>query len=100
HLMATTIPNCISYDPTYSYELATIISAGMKRMFEDRDNVFYYITTMNENYVHPDMPEGIEEGIIRGLYPLKVSTKKARARVQLMSAGTIMREVEAAAVIL
>ena len=100
HLMATTIPNCISYDPTYSYELATIISSGMKRMFEDGDNVFYYITTMNENYVHPDMPEGVEEGIVRGLYPLKKSAKKGKKRVQLMSAGTIMREVEAAAVIL
>ena len=100
HLMATTIPNCISYDPTYSYELATIISSGMKRMFEDGENVFYYITTMNENYVHPDMPEGVEEGIVRGLYPLKKSTKKGKKRVQLMSAGTIMREVEAAAVML
>jgi pyruvate dehydrogenase E1 component len=78
HLMATTIPNCISYDPTYSYELATIISSGMKRMFEDGENVFYYITTMNENYVHPDMPEGIEDGIVKGLYPLKVSTAKSK----------------------
>ena len=100
HLMATTIPNCISYDPTYSYELATIISSGMKRMFEDGENVFYYITTMNENYVHPDMPEGVEDGIVKGLYPLKVSTAKSKKRVQLMSAGTIMREVEAAAEIL
>ena len=72
----------------------------MKRMFEDGENVFYYITTMNENYVHPDMPEGVEEGIVRGLYPLKKSAKKGKKRVQLMSAGTIMREVEAAAVIL
>ena len=100
HLMATTIPNCISYDPTYSYELATIVSSGMKRMFEDGENVFYYITTMNENYVHPDMPEGVEDGIVKGLYPLKVSTAKSKKRVQLMSAGTIMREVEAAAEIL
>ena len=100
HLMATTIPNCISYDPTYSYELATIISSGMKRMFEDGENVFYYITTMNENYVHPDMPEGVEDGIVKGLYPFKVSTAKSKKRVQLMSAGTIMREVEAAAEIL
>ena len=97
HLMATTIPNCISYDPTYSFELATIISSGMKRMFEDGENVFYYITTMNENYVHPDMPEGVEEGIVKGLYPLKKSTAKSKKRVQLMGAGTIMREVEAAA---
>ena len=98
--MAATIPNCISYDPTYSYELATIINSGMKRMFEDGENVFYYITTMNENYVHPDMPEGVEEGIVRGLYPLKHSTAKHKLRVQLMGSGTIMREVEAAAEIL
>ena len=97
HLMAATIPNCISYDPTYSYELATIINSGMKRMFEDGENVFCYITTMNENYVHPDMPEGVEEGIVRGLYPLKHSTAKHKLRVQLMGSGTIMREVEAAA---
>ena len=100
HLMAATIPNCISYDPTYSYELATIINSGMKRMFEDGENVFYYITTMNENYVHPDMPEGVEEGIVRGLYPLKHSAAKHKLRVQLMGSGTIMREVEAAAEIL
>ena len=100
HLMAATIPNCISYDPTYSYELATIINSGMKRMFEDGENVFYYITTMNENYVHPDMPEGVEEGIVRGLYPLKHSSAKHKLRVQLMGSGTIMREVEAAAEIL
>ena len=93
HLMATTIPNCISYDPTYSYELATIISSGMKRMFEDGDNVFYYITTANENYVHPDMPDGVEKGIVRGLYLLNKSKKKGRKRVQLMSAGTIMRRL-------
>ncbi|MDA8754584.1 pyruvate dehydrogenase (acetyl-transferring), homodimeric type, partial [Luminiphilus sp.] len=100
HLMATTIPNCVSYDPTYSFELATIIRAGMNRMFENGENVFYYITTMNENYVHPDMPEGVEEGIVKGLYPLKTSVTAGKHRVQLMSAGTIMREVEAAAVIL
>jgi pyruvate dehydrogenase E1 component len=100
HLMATTIPNCVSYDPTYSFELATIIRAGMSRMFENGENVFYYITTMNENYVHPDMPEGVEEGIVKGLYPLKTSSVAGKHRVQLMSAGTIMREVEAAAVIL
>lgn len=100
HLMAATIPNCISYDPTYSYELAIIIQDGMKRMFEDGENCFYYITTMNENYHHPDMPEGVEEGIIRGMYQFKSSSAKYKKRVQLMGAGAILREVEAAAEIL
>ena len=97
HLMAATIPNCISYDPTYSYELAIIIQSGMKRMFEDGENCFYYITTMNENYLHPDMPEGVEDGIVRGMYRLRQSEHKAKLRVQLMGAGAILREVEAAA---
>ena len=97
HLMAATVPNCVSYDPTYAYELAVIIQRGMKRMFEDGENCFYYITTMNENYVHPDMPEGIEEGIIRGLYRLHQSKSPNSLRVQLLGAGTILREVEAAA---
>ncbi len=100
HLMAATIPNCISYDPTYSYELAIIIQDGMKRMFEDGENCFYYITTMNENYHHPEMPEGVEEGIVRGMYQLKASSAKHKKRVQLMGAGAILREVEAAAEIL
>ena len=100
HLMAATIPNCISYDPTYSYELAIIIQDGMKRMFDDGENCFYYITTMNENYHHPDMPEGCEEGIVRGMYQLKGSSAKHKKRVQLMGAGAILREVEAAAEIL
>jgi len=100
HLMAATIPNCISYDPTYSYELAIIIQDGMKRMFEEGENCFYYITTMNENYHHPDMPEGVEEGIIRGMYRYKSSSTKHKKRVQLMGAGAILREVEAAAEIL
>lgn len=100
HLMAATVPNCVSYDPTYAFELAVIIQRGMKRMFEDGENCFYYITTMNENYVHPDMPEGVEEGIIRGMYRLHHSKAKKKLRVQLMGAGTILREVEAAAQIL
>ncbi|MBL33659.1 MAG: pyruvate dehydrogenase (acetyl-transferring), homodimeric type [Oceanospirillaceae bacterium] len=101
-LMAHTIPNCKSYDPTYSFELAVIIQDGLKRMYHDEENCFYYITTMNENYVHPDMPVGAEEGIIKGLYQLKAGkkTKAADARVQLMGSGTILREVEAAADIL
>ncbi len=100
HVLAATIPNCISYDPTYGYELATIVESGVKRMFEDQENVFYYITTMNENYTHPDMPEGVEEGIVRGMYRIRKSSSKAKLRVQLMGAGSILREVEAAAEIL
>ena len=98
--MAAAIPNCISYDPTYAYELAVIVQDGMKRMFEAGEKCFYYITTMNENYRHPDMPEGVEEGIIRGLYQIKTSTARHTLRVQLMGAGAILREVEAAAEIL
>ncbi|EED36043.1 pyruvate dehydrogenase (acetyl-transferring), homodimeric type [Luminiphilus syltensis NOR5-1B] len=100
HLMATTIPNCISYDPTYSYELAVIIQDGVRRMFGEGENCFYYITTMNENYVHPDMPEGVEDGIVKGIYRLRGSEAKHDNRVQLMGAGSILREVEAAAAIL
>ena len=100
HMMAAAIPNCISYDPTYAYELAVIVQDGMKRMFEAGEKCFYYITTMNENYRHPDMPEDVEEGIIRGLYQIKTSTARHTLRVQLMGAGAILREVEAAAEIL
>jgi pyruvate dehydrogenase E1 component len=102
HLMASTIPNCIAYDPTYSYELAVIIQHGLQRMFVEQDNVFYYITVMNENYTHPDMPEGVEEGILKGIYRLRTTkTKgKAKAHVQLMGSGTILREVIAAAELL
>ncbi|ODS22724.1 pyruvate dehydrogenase (acetyl-transferring), homodimeric type [Candidatus Endobugula sertula] len=100
HIMANTIPNCKSYDPTYNYELAVIIQHGMQRMYVDKDNCFYYITTMNENYQHPTMPEGIEEAIIKGLYKLQAGMSNKKNRVQLMGAGTILREVEAAADIL
>ncbi|VUD68259.1 Pyruvate dehydrogenase E1 component [Thalassocella blandensis] len=98
HLMAHTIPNCRSYDPTYSFELAVIIQDGLKRMYVDKENCFYYLTTMNENYHHPDMPIGAEEGIIKGIYRLQEGKKSAKKkRVQLMGAGSILREVEAAA---
>ncbi|AKH70325.1 pyruvate dehydrogenase E1 component, homodimeric type [Spongiibacter sp. IMCC21906] len=101
HLMANMVPNCVSYDPTYSYELAVIVQDGMRRMYHEKENVFYYITVMNENYYHPDLPEGAETGIIKGLYCLKESTvKKPKLKVQLMGSGTILREVEAAAEIL
>ncbi len=93
---SSTIPNCRSYDPTYAYELAVIIQDGMRRMFTDQENVFYYITCMNENYSHPPMPKGVEEGILRGMYLLK-SGKKGKIRAQLMGSGTILREVLGAA---
>ncbi|MEX1667562.1 pyruvate dehydrogenase (acetyl-transferring), homodimeric type [Zhongshania guokunii] len=101
HLMANMIPNCVSYDPTYSHELAVIIQDGMRRMYQDKENVFYYVTVMNENYAHPDMPEGSADGIIKGLYCLAPSAvKKPKLKVQLMGSGTILREVEAAAAML
>ncbi|MFN3882555.1 MAG: pyruvate dehydrogenase (acetyl-transferring), homodimeric type [Nitrincola lacisaponensis] len=99
HLMAQMIPNCVSYDPTYGYELTVIIQDGLKRMFQDQENKFYYITTLNENYQHPDMPAGAEEGIIKGMYLLEEG-KKADLRVQLMGCGSILREVREAADIL
>jgi len=100
HLQASTIPNCVSYDPAYAYELAVIIQDGLHRMYELGENKFYYITTMNENYLQPAMPEGAEEGIIKGMYRLRTSSGSKHLRVQLMGAGTILREVEAAADIL
>ncbi len=100
HMMANTIPNCHSYDPTYGYELAVIIQDGLKRMYGDKENCFYYVTTMNENYQHPEMPKDSEDGIIKGIYQLKAGAKKKAPRVQLMGAGSILREVEAAAELL
>lgn len=100
-VMANMVPNCVSYDPTYSYELTVIIQDGMRRMYQDMENVFYYVTIMNENYHHPEMPEGCEEGIVKGLYCLRESVEKApKLKVQLLGSGTILREVEAAAEIL
>ncbi len=95
-IVAGTIPNCISYDPTFAYELAVIIHDGMKRMYQLQDKVFYYITVMNENYSHPDMPKGSEEGILKGIYCLREADEKGK-KVQLMGSGTILREVIAAA---
>jgi pyruvate dehydrogenase E1 component len=100
HLQASTIPNCVSYDPAYAYELAVIIQDGLRRMYQEGENRFYYVTTMNENYVQPAMPEGAEEGIINGMYRLRRSQADSELRVQLMGSGTILREVEAAASIL
>jgi pyruvate dehydrogenase E1 component len=98
-VVAGTIPNCISYDPTFAYELAVIIQSGMKRMYQLKENVFYYISVMNENYLHPAMPKGAEEGIIKGIYCLEEGEEKG-LKVQLMGSGTILREVIAAAELL
>lgn len=102
HLQAATIPNCVSYDPAFSYELAVIIQDGLKRMYQNEENVFYYLTVMNENYHHPAMPEGSQEGILRGLYKFKSSDKNdgKTAAVQLLGSGTILNEVIEAAEIL
>jgi pyruvate dehydrogenase E1 component len=100
HVLSAVIPNCISYDPTYGYELAVIVHEGLRRMVEQQEDVFYYITLMNENYEHPALPQGAEEGILKGLYLLRESKAKAKSRVQLMGSGTILREVLAAAELL
>jgi pyruvate dehydrogenase E1 component len=98
-IQAGTIPNCVSYDPTYAYEMAVIIHDGFRRMYEDQESVFYYITAMNENYTHPEMPAGAEEGILKGMYKLKLGGKH-KLKAQLLGSGTILREVEAAAELL
>ncbi len=98
-LNASTVPNCVSYDPTYAYELAVIIQDGLRRMIGEQENIFFYITCMNENYVQPPMPNGVEEGILKGMYLLQVGGQ-GQIRVQLMGSGTILREVLAAAVLL
>ena len=98
-LAAGGIPNCISYDPTYSYELAVIIHDGMRRMYKEQEAVFYYVALMNENYPHPQMPKGAEQGILKGMYQLKKGGRK-KQHVQLLGSGTILREVEAAAQLL
>ncbi|MCF6776256.1 pyruvate dehydrogenase (acetyl-transferring), homodimeric type [Thiotrichales bacterium 19X7-9] len=100
HIQASVIPNCVTYDPTYAYELAVILWDGLRRMYHNNEHIFYYITVMNENYAHYAMPEGSEEGIIKGLYMLKEHKKPNKAHVQLTGSGTILREVEAAAELL
>jgi pyruvate dehydrogenase E1 component len=100
HLLAATIPNCVAYDPTFAYEVAVIIQDGLRRMMKDQEDVYYYITLMNENYAHPAMPAGAEDGIRRGMYLLRegsATTKKGGRKVQLLGSGTILREVMAAA---
>ncbi|HJN96783.1 MAG TPA: pyruvate dehydrogenase (acetyl-transferring), homodimeric type [Gammaproteobacteria bacterium] len=109
HILSSTIPNCVSYDPAYAYELAIIVQDGLKRMYKNMESVFYYITTMNENYQQPAMPAGVEEGIIRGMYLLEDGAAKEykvaksidkKLRLRLLGGGTILREVRRAAQIL
>ena len=99
HLLAATIPNCVSYDPCFAYELAVIIQNGLERMIQNQEDVYYYITVMNENYTHPEIPKGVEQGIIEGIYPFTKSKIKG-PKVQLMGSGVILREVIEAARIL
>jgi len=91
-VVSSTIPNCVSYDPTYTYELAVIVQDGMRRMYKEQQNVFYYITVMNDNYTHPEMPEGAQEGIVKGMYLLTGGGKR-RKKIQLMGSGAILNEV-------
>ena len=99
HLQAATIPNCISYDPAYAYELAVIVQDGLRRMYQEKERWFYYITAMNENYPQPALPEGAEPGILKGMYRVQRGDERTH-RVQLLGAGTILREVLAAAELL
>ena len=99
HLLAATIPNCVSYDPCFAYELAVIIHNGLERMIQNQEDVYYYITVMNENYTHPEIPKGVEQGIIEGIYPF-IKSKIKGPKVQLMGSGVILREVIEAAKIL
>ncbi|MAE95888.1 MAG: pyruvate dehydrogenase (acetyl-transferring), homodimeric type, partial [Deltaproteobacteria bacterium] len=100
-LLASTVPNCRSFDPAYAYELAVILHDGMRRMVQEGENCFYYLTVMNENYPQPAMPEGAEEGILRGLYRLREGGDgDDTLRVRLLGSGTILREVLAAAELL
>ena len=100
HLLASTIPNCVAYDPTFAHEVVVIVRDGLRRMYEAQEDVFYYITLMNENYPHPGMPAGAEEGIVKGMYLLREGGKSKGPRVQLLGSGTILREVIAGAELL
>ena len=100
HLLASTIPNCVSYDPTFSYELAIILREGLKRMHDNQENIFYYLTVMNENYKHPKMPKDCEKDILKGMYLFKEFNNKGKNKIQLLGCGAILREVIAAGEIL
>lgn len=97
HVLSSVIPSCISYDPTYAYELTVIIQDGLRRMYAEQEDIYYYITVLNENYAQPPMPAGVEQGILKGLYPLREDAAGEAPRVQLMGSGAILREVIAAA---
>jgi len=100
HVISATVPNCVSYDPTYSYEIAVIVQDGLRRMYGEQEDIYYYLTVMNENYPHPAMPVGCEEGIRRGLYRFLAAKKGKGPEVQLIGGGAILREVEAAVALL
>jgi pyruvate dehydrogenase E1 component len=101
HLLAYTVPNLVTYDPAFAYELAVIIRDGIKRMYEDKEDIFYYITVMNENYAMPEMPRNVKDGIVKGMYKFKASNNtNAKMKAQLFGSGTIMNEVLKAATIL
>ncbi len=99
HILAATIPNCVAYDPAFAYELAVIIQNGLKRMYQNKENIFYYITVMNEAYPQPALPEGVQQGIVRGLYLYHAGAEN-KLRVQLLGSGAILREVIAASELL
>jgi pyruvate dehydrogenase E1 component len=97
HVLASTVPNCVAYDPTFAYELVVIIQDGLRRMYQDQENVFYYVTTMNENYAQPPMPSGVEAAIRKGMYLLRAASDGTSPTVQLLGSGTVLRECLAAA---
>ena len=96
HILANTVPSCVSYDPAYAYELAVIVQDGLRRMYHDGESIYYYLTVMNEKYPQPEMPEGVENGILKGMYRVREG-QGGGPRVQLLGSGTILREVLAAA---
>jgi pyruvate dehydrogenase E1 component len=97
HVLFSVVPNCRAYDPTFSYEVAVIMQEGLRRMVAEQEDIFYYLTLMNENYPHPAMPAGAEDGILRGMYLLSEGSKRSKKpRVQLLGSGTILREAMAA----
>jgi pyruvate dehydrogenase E1 component len=96
-VLASAVPNCMAYDPTFAYEVAVIVQDGLRRMVAEQEDVFYYLTVMNENYAHPAMPEGSAENILKGMYAFRKGTASNGPRVQLLGSGTIFREAVAAA---
>jgi len=100
HILSGTVPNCVSYDPTFAFEVAVIVQDGLRRMFAEQEDVFYYLTVMNENYEHPEIPDGSEAGILKGMYQFRKGTASNGPRVQLLGSGTIFRETIHAAALL